>query len=136
MRTRLQFLMFSLSGAIGLLVDLSALYIASMFMNLYSSRLVSFLAAVFSTWLLNRTLTFKIIGPIKLSDKEQTKRLLFEFFHYFIANLSGGLVNLVVYSIYVSYNIETTDRYIATCLGSLSGLLFNFTLSKFIVFRK
>ena len=128
--------MFSISGSIGLLVDLSALYVASMFMNLYSARIVSFVAAVFSTWLLNRTLTFKVIDSIEPADIEKTNSLLYEFFKYLIANLSGGLVNLIVYSIYVSYNIEITDKYIATCLGSLSGLLLNFALSKFIVFRR
>jgi hypothetical protein len=136
MRIRTQFLMFSISGSIGLLVDLSALYVASMFMNLYSARIVSFVAAVFSTWLLNRTLTFKVIDSIEPADIEKTNSLLYEFFKYLIANLSGGLVNLIVYSIYVSYNIEITDKYIATCLGSLSGLLLNFALSKFIVFRR
>lgn len=136
MKIQAQFLKFSISGTIGLLVDLSALYIASMFMNLYSARIVSFLAAVFSTWLLNRTFTFKIIDLIEPTNTEQKKSLSYEFFNYLIANLSGGMVNLVVYSIYVSYNIETTDKYIATCLGSLSGLLLNFALSKFIVFRK
>lgn len=128
--------MFSISGSIGLLVDLSALYMASMFMNLYSARIVSFAAAVFSTWLLNRTLTFKVIDSIEPADIKKTKSLLYEFFKYLIANLTGGLVNLIVYSIYVSYNIEITDKYIATCLGSLSGLLLNFALSKFIVFRR
>jgi len=136
MKIQAQFLMFSISGTIGLLVDLSALYIASMFMNLYSARIVSFLAAVFSTWLLNRTFTFKIIDLIEPTNTEQKKSLSYEFFNYLIANFSGGMVNLAVYSIYVSYNIETTDKYIATCLGSLSGLLLNFALSKFIVFRK
>lgn len=128
--------MFSISGSIGLLVDLSALYMASMFMNLYSARIVSFLAAVFSTWLLNRTFTFKIIDLIEPINTEQKKSLSYEFFNYLIANLSGGMVNLAVYSIYVSNNIEITDKYIATCIGSLFGLLLNFTLSKFIVFRK
>ena len=128
--------MFSISGAIGLLVDLSALYAASLLLNLYAAKVVSFLAAVFSTWLLNRTLTFKVSGITEQADTNPKKHLMIEFIHYLTANLSGGLVNLAVNSAYVSFNLEASDKYIATCLGSLSGLLLNFTLSKFFVFRK
>lgn len=136
MSTRTQFLMFSLSGAIGLIVDLSVLYLASMFMNLYLARMISFLVAVTITWLLNRRMTFKLTDQMGPTGRRQTKQLLLEFLNYFFANLSGGLINLTVYSIFISYNIETTDKYFATCLGSLSGLALNFTLSKLIVFRK
>ena len=136
MNTRTQFLMFSVSGAIGLIVDLSALYLASIFMNLYSARLLSFLVAVTSTWLLNRNFTFKESEQKKQTEIKQKNYLLTEFLRYFVANLSGGLVNLAVYSLYISYNFETTEKYIATCLGSLSGLALNFSLSKFVVFRK
>ena len=136
MKIKKQFLMFSISGVIGLLVDLSTLYLASLLLNLYAARVVSFLAAIFSTWLLNRTLTFKVSDTTEQADTNPNKHLMIEFIDYLTANISGGLVNLAVYSAYVSFNLETSDKYIATCLGSLSGLLLNFTLSKFFVFRK
>jgi len=128
--------MFSASGVIGLLVDLSTLYVASMLLNLYAARIVSFLTAVFSTWLLNRTFTFRVSETSALPNTNLIKHLMFEFFHYLTANISGGLVNLAVYSTFISFNLEPSDKYIATCMGSLSGLLLNFTLSKFFVFQK
>ena len=128
--------MFSASGVIGLLVDLSTLYVASMLLNLYAARIVSFLTAVFSTWLLNRTFTFRVSETSALPNTNLIKHLMFEFFHYLTANISGGLVNLAVYSTFISFNLEPIDKYIATCMGSLSGLLLNFTLSKFFVFQK
>ena len=128
--------MFSASGVIGLLVDLSTLYVASMLLNLYAARIVSFLTAVFSTWLLNRTFTFRVSETSALPKTNLIKHLMFEFFHYLTANISGGLVNLAVYSTFISFNLEPSDKYIATCMGSLSGLLLNFTLSKFFVFQK
>lgn len=136
METKRQFLMFSISGVIGLIVDLIMLYAASLLLNLYVARFVSFLAAVFSTWLLNRTLTFKVSATSEQANTSPKKHLILEFIHYLTANLSGGLINLSVYSIYVFHYIEPTDKYLATCLGSASGLLLNFTLSKFFVFRK
>jgi len=136
MKIKRQLLMFSVSGVIGLLVDLSTLYVASLLLNQYAARVVSFFAAVFSTWLLNRTFTFKVSDTSEQPNKSPNKHLIFEFFHYLTANLSGGLVNLVVYSTFVSFNLEPSDKYIATCLGSLSGLLLNFTVSKIFVFRK
>jgi putative flippase GtrA len=136
MKIKRQLLMFSASGVIGLLVDLSTLYVASMLLNLYAARIVSFLTAVFSTWLLNRTFTFRVSETSALPNTNLIKHLMFEFFHYLTANISGGLVNLAVYSTFISFNLEPSDKYIATCMGSLSGLLLNFTLSKFFVFQK
>ena len=136
MKSLMQFLAFSLSGIIGLIIDLATLYLASKVMNLYTARLVSFLAAVISTWLLNRTLTFKVSDTVEQANINPNMHLILEFFQYLIANISGGLVNLAVYSIYISDNIAPIDKYIAACLGSVSGLLLNFTLSKIFIFKK
>jgi len=136
MKSRIQFLVFSLSGVIGLIVDLAALYLASQVMNLYTARLVSFLAAVISTWLLNRTFTFKVSSTVEQANINPNMHLILEFIQYLIANISGGLVNLAFYSTYISFNVEPIDKYIAVCLGSISGLLLNFTLSKFFIFKK
>ncbi|WP_442880454.1 GtrA family protein [Chlorobium sp.] len=49
---------FGLSGIVGFVIDSFVLYLLKDSLGLYVARLVSFMTAVFSTWLFNRTITF------------------------------------------------------------------------------
>ena len=54
-----QFLRFGLVGAVGFLVDVGVLYaMHGLGLDLYTARVVSFLAAATFTWLGNRFFTF------------------------------------------------------------------------------
>ena len=133
MKSKYQFVIFSLNGALGLITDIIVFFFSSLYLDLYISRIISFVFAVVVTWILNRSITFKQkdnILPIYLSD------LAYEFKRYFLASLIGGVINLSTYFLYIYKNNYHLDKYIAILLGSLAGLIFNFIFSKFIVFKK
>lgn len=133
MKSKYQFIVFSFSGTLGLIIDITVLFYSSLYLNLYISRIISFLFAVVVTWILNRNLTFKQKDnylPRYLSD------LANEFKRYFLASLIGGVINLSIYFLYIYINNDSLDKYIATILGGLAGLISNFIFSKFIIFKK
>jgi putative flippase GtrA len=136
MKSKYQFIIFALNGIVGLVVDLIVLFYTSIYLNLYISRFISFLSAVIITWILNRNLTFKQESQLKIDSLSRYKNLLNEFKQYFFAVLIGGIINLSTYYCYIYINFDPLDKYIATVLGSLAGLISNFIFLKFIVFKR
>src|SRR5262249_2897653 len=60
-----------------------------------------------------------------------------EWLRFLAANAVGGLVNVGLYSVLVRYAPPPfSDLTVALVLGVLLGLVFNFTLSKKLVFRR
>ncbi|MGC8703822.1 MAG: GtrA family protein, partial [Thiomonas sp.] len=120
---------FSVSGVAGFLVDASlVLSLNKIFdVGLITAQLIAFSAAVTVTWLINRHLTF----ATRASNK-----WLSEWGRYVAANSIGALVNNAVYGILVLvYTIFQRDPVLAVAAGSLAGMFFNFTASKFVVFK-
>lgn len=136
MKSKFQFIIFALNGTIGLIVDLIVLFYTSIYLNLYISRFISFLSAVIVTWILNRNLTFKQESHCKIDKLARYKNLLNEFKRYFLAVLTGGIINLSTYYCYIYVNLQPLDKYIATVIGSFAGLISNFIFLKFVVFRR
>ena len=132
-----EFARFSAVGAAGLLVDMAALYFAIELIGLsyLAGRGVSYLAAATFTWACNRSITFSNKG---------SRGALGQWGRFLAVNSAGGAVNFAVYLFLVA-SIGSSDGlpssvdpmlpYLGVALGSLSGLLFNFTLSKLVVFR-
>jgi putative flippase GtrA len=59
-----------------------------------------------------------------------------EWMHYVAANSVGAIVNNGVYAILVlSVALFSKEPVLAVAVGSLAGLLFNFTASRALVFR-
>jgi putative flippase GtrA len=132
-----EFARFSAVGAAGLLVDMAALYVAIELIGLsyIAGRGVSYLAAATFTWACNRSITFARTGPG--GEVGQWARFI-------AVNSAGGAVNFAVYLFVVAAIGSSTGLpprfdpvlpYLGVALGSLSGLLINFTLSKRLVFR-
>ncbi|UUX49597.1 GtrA family protein [Nisaea acidiphila] len=125
---KLQFLSFAVVGALGFLVDATAL---QLFLNvagldLYSARIGSFLVAVTFTWAMNRHFTFASDDP----------RLLREWFRFLSANSLGAGVNLGTYGILVwAIPIVAAHPVLGVAAGSIAGLAVNFLGSRFFVFR-
>lgn len=121
-------LLFALAGGGGYLVDAAVLLFAAPTVGPYLGRLLSFVAAVATTWLINRSVTFR----------ERASRLSLhrEFLHYFVVSLGGGTVNLVVYSLLVfMFMLSGWQLLLALAFASLAGMSVNFTFSKRFVFR-
>ena len=107
-----RFFLYSLAGLIGL----------------FYGRVVSFLAAVLATWLLNRRWTFRHCPSGLASSRE--------FAVYLVLMLVGGAVNYAVYvGLVVSYQLVLQHPVIGVAAGSLAGMLINFLASRFILFR-
>ena len=122
-----QFLRFSVIGTGGVVVDASALYGAMHGLGLdhYSGRLLSWLVAATFTWTMNRRFTFADSRPP-----------LTQWAKFLAANAVGGIVNYGVYAGLVTFNpLVAVYPVIGVGAGSIAGLAFNFSASKWVVFR-
>jgi putative flippase GtrA len=127
-----QFLRFGLVGVAGFLVDAGVLRgLVQMGLDVYTGRVISFLAAATTTWILNRSFTFRREAGSGLAHPAA------EWLSYLALMAVGGLVNYGVYSLAVSGSI-TIHRYpeIGVALGSLAGMSINFWSAKHMVFER
>jgi len=124
----IQLLLFAVSGVIGFVVDTAVLYLLAPFLGPFYARAVSFLAAVFATWLVNRALAFKN-RTSALSKKA-------EFLRYLALMLAGGLVNYAAYSALVVYSpLVRQYLVLGVAAGSLAGMAVNYLSSRFLIYR-
>mgnify|MGYP001149513732 CR=1 FL=1 len=129
---RLSILRFAAIGALGMPVDAGVLWLMTHRAGLdpYSGRIVSWLCAATFTWAGNRYFTF---AAARSRGLVATLR---EWGRFLAANAVGGLVNIGLYSVLVRFAPPPlNDLTMALVLGVLLGLLFNFTLSRKLVFR-
>lgn len=126
--TKTQFLRFALVGVAGFVVDASALHVAMHYFGAghYTGRIISYLAAATSTWVLNRHYTFRA---------HQDSNLVREWLKFLAANSAGGLVNYSTYAALVAAStLVAAWPALGVAAGSLTGLIVNFTLSRRLVF--
>jgi len=129
---RLSILRFAVIGALGMPVDAGILWLMTHRFGLdpYSGRVVSWLCAATFTWTGNRYVTFHATRARGLSGTAK------EWMRFLAANAVGGLVNVGLYSTLVRFAPPPVNNlYVALVLGVLAGLVFNFTLSKKMVFK-
>lgn len=127
-----RFLRFLIVGGFGFLVAEAVLWLAIHGAGADSTAawLVSFLCAATFTWWGNRNLTFadrKAVG---------TAPMLTEYGKFLAANALGGAVNFAVFKAVETYApAPANDPTAALACGVLAGLIFNFTMSRWVVFR-
>ena len=127
---RAEFIRFGIVGVIGLFVDIAVLYLCFQAggLGLYASRVVSYLAAATTTWGFNRVFTF---------SGNHVGKIHHQWARFVALNAFGGVVNYAVYAMLISAGEPfTTHPALAVAAGSLSGMFFNFTASKKLVFRR
>jgi putative flippase GtrA len=133
-QTRIELLRFAVSGVAGLAVDVLVLYLAlALGAGFHAGRLLSFLAAVWVTWQLNRRYTFTGAG---LSPWRQ-------WWRYLGAMAVGGAVNYAVSAAVMALLAHSRRAapllpaapLLAVCCGTLAGLTLNFISAKFLVFH-
>jgi putative flippase GtrA len=127
-----RFLRFSVVGGCGFAVDVSVFFLLHDIAGLsaYAARPFSILAAMICTWLGNRLLTFHDRAA------EGMGAVFAEWLKFAAANTVGALLNYGTFAGLVGLAPQPFDnRYLALVAGTAVGLVFNFTLSKHVVFR-
>ncbi|MEM8770594.1 MAG: GtrA family protein [Pseudomonadota bacterium] len=115
-------------GVVGFIVDATVFTVSNVILqNLYWSRAVSYLAAVTTTWFLNRKLTFGASG----------RNVVHEWGRFAVTQLGGGAVNYGVYAwLVASFELFYRMPVAAIAVGSLAGMAANFAAAKFLVFNQ
>ncbi len=118
---------FGLVGVVGYIVNAGLVEIFVQSMGPVKAQMLAFPAAVTVTWWLNRQFTFGA----------SAHRLHHEWLRYVLANMLGWAVNngcylWMVFSVPLAYQHPA----IAVAVGSLAGMLLNFSASRLIVFKQ
>ncbi|MDB5738977.1 MAG: GtrA-like protein [Alphaproteobacteria bacterium] len=127
------FVRFAAVGGAGYFVNLAALWLGThqLGMNSYLAGAFSIFVAMIFTWLGNRYFTFAARRA-----RGSARAVAREFVTFVGANLLGAVVNYAVYAGLLRYAAAPfDDKYIAQACGVGAGLVFNFTLSRLLVFR-
>lgn len=125
-----QFLKFSMVGGVGFVADAGSFFILTHYLGggLVSSRVVSSLVLGMTvTFLLNNFMTFRGHGSGSLGRR---------YIKFATANIIGNLLNLGTHAALVE-NLDLFHRIplLGVVAGTFVGLVFNFTGSKYFVFR-
>ena len=127
-----RFLRFGLVGAGGFVVDTGVLFVLFQLLQLpyTAARALSILSAMNFTWMGNRVLTFRAHAA------REARAIAVEWFRFLVTNAIGATINWLV-SILLRYEapVPLNNPYLALVAGVAAGLVFNFTLSKRLVFR-
>lgn len=119
---------FGVAGTVGFAVDSAVLALLLGPLGPYWGRAVSFVAAVLTTWGLNRRITFRD-RPSRYSPAAELGR-------YFAAMCVGGAVNYAVYAaILAALGSGGLAPFAALAAGSLAGMAVNLLLAHHTVFR-
>lgn len=126
------FIRFAFVGTLGLVVDLTVLWIGIHVLGLgpYAGRALSFAFAVTFTWAVNRHVTF---GDKRATDAPGMAR---EWMRFVAANSIGLAVNYAVYAALIVWGPGLlANPMVAAGIGAIAGLAFNYTASSRLVFR-
>lgn len=119
---------FAVAGTVGFVVDASVLAFGMKLLHLgpHVSRYLSFAVAMVFTWQLNRRLTFRSnASPLP------------EFARFVATNSVGAAVNLGAYAVVIAlFGSQGIVPQLGVAAGSLCGMVVNYTLSSWLVFRK
>jgi putative flippase GtrA len=125
-----KFVRFGIVGCLGFCVDVGVLYLMlyGVGFGRYVGRLISYIAAASSTWYFNAAITF---------PESRASNRTWEWARFVALNSLGGVVNYGVYAAYVRFQYHSAlAPAIAVAIGSLAGLVVNFSVSKQFVFNQ
>ena len=126
------FVRFAVIGACGYVVGATVLAVTTgpLKLDFAAGNAVSIFIAMAFTWQGNRYFTFRAQRARGL------KGALQEWLKFMGANAVGALVNYLAALALVHYAAAPfSNKFVAQAIGVLVGLIFNFTLSKTLVFK-
>ncbi len=128
--SRFSFLRFAMIGALGMPVDWIVLHAAiDAGVARDGARLIGWLCGATFTWLGNRYFTFA-------GQRAHGKAIVQEWLRFLGANSVGGVANVGTFFLLTHFaSSPFNDTNLAFVCGVLVGLVFNFTLSKKLVFK-
>lgn len=124
-----QFFKFGIVGVIGFLVDTGVLYFCIHVLDLgpYVGRVISFLAAVTTTWICNRLFTFRGQGAGSIHQ---------QWVKFLLVCTGGFVLNYGTYAALIATQPVVHDHpVLGVAAGSIAGMFFNFFASRRLVFR-
>lgn len=127
-----RFIRFGVVGGAGFFVNEAALLVAHGILHAgpHASWLIAFVPSVTFTWWGNRRLTFADHASTGIRATVQ------ELARFVMANSLGALVNFMIYAGLIRWAPSPLSvAYVALAIGVLVGMIFNFLLSKTLVFR-
>jgi putative flippase GtrA len=127
------FIRFAIVGTLGFCWDTGTVYALRPFTNLYVAGICGFLVSATANWAINRLWTYR---------HHQHAAAHVQWARFMTANAIGFVFNRGVYFILISKffiaatktDIFYTQPVLAIAAGSVSGLCFNYFLSKRFVF--
>jgi dolichol-phosphate mannosyltransferase len=125
-----QFIMFSIIGSTGVLVNLFIVFLAYEVASLsyFWSLIAGFMFALTSNFFLNRYLTF---------TSAKNNSVFSQYLTFFLTCLTGLMVNMFISVYLYNHNGFFHKHYLlTTLLGIISGMIINFTGSKLLVFKE
>jgi len=126
-----KYIKFACVGGIGFIVDLSAMIMLSTLLPLFIARLLAFLFAVNSNWLLNRNFTFKA------QQSEYNTGLIQEWSKFLCSSCFGAVPNLVCYWLLITcLSLSGNAAILAIIPGVVFGMIINYLLADRWVFSK
>ncbi|MCB1703813.1 MAG: GtrA family protein [Halioglobus sp.] len=132
-----EFYRFAVVGSVGFVIDASVLQIlASWFgVGLLVGRVFSYLAAATVTWFLHRHYTFRDQLSPADTHSASARAMLDQWLRFILTNGIGASLNYGVYAACI-LGSELCHSYpvIAVAIGSVTALVFNFTISRRFVF--
>ena len=123
---------FSLVGTLGFLVDAGVVLIFAKFLNIdpIFSRIPAWMAAVSTTYVFNINFTFSK----KSSSFEKNHKAAKKYILYVLSQLSGGTINILVFSVLVSF--VGANWFVSLVTGTLFGLMINFYGASIVIKNK
>ena len=129
---RFSILRFAVIGTLGVPVDMGGLWVLlnAVHAPYPIARPISWIIAATFTWTGNRYFTF---GARRAKGLSASFR---EWRRFIAANMVGGGINIALsISLRTFAPAPVNNPYLAVAIGTLVGLIFNFTLSSKLVFK-
>ncbi|HWA68278.1 MAG TPA: GtrA family protein [Rhizomicrobium sp.] len=129
---RHSFVRFAVVGGLGYLLAilLLAVFTGALKLEFAAANALTIFLTMVCTWLGNRYFTFADRRARSLAGASQ------EWLKFMGANGLGALINYLAALALVHYaDAPFSNKFVAQAIGVLTGLVFNFTLSRTLVFR-